>query len=112
MQIGFIEIYDTFAFCILDICISDVPLLRYGPVKDRGSGRYLMYCQWDVILEKLQGLSYPITSNAAAKRIQISNDLVHLLADVIEICSYVKITKDHYLHLLSKSPDSFGPALR
>jgi hypothetical protein len=51
MQVGLPEVNDLFSLGVFDICIPNIPFLRYNPIVDLGSSSDFAYRQGDMLFD-------------------------------------------------------------
>src|SRR5713226_3559261 len=83
MEVRFLKINNSLAMQIFYVRILNVPFFRDGPVKDLSSCWNLMNIQRDTSFDDTQALVKTISRNTAANRVELSDKLVHLLANNI-----------------------------
>ena len=85
MQVRVAEVNDPVAGCVLDPRVADVPLPRDGPVEDLCARRHLVDIERDLATDEAEGLADPVARDAAADRIQLSDQLVHRPPDPLGV---------------------------
>src|ERR1700733_6817562 len=81
LQVTLLEVHDPLAVGALDVGIPDIPLLRYGPVKDRGAAWHLEGLKRNTASDHRQSAPDSVTCDAAADRIQLARKSVQFPAD-------------------------------
>src|SRR5579864_5830605 len=57
MQIAILEVHDALPTRSFDVSITNIPLLRYGPIEDSSSGWYLEGLHGNTVVDPCQGLA-------------------------------------------------------
>src|SRR5436305_12048470 len=78
VQIRFLEINNLLPFGILNPGVTNVPLLRNRPVKNRGAGRHFRDGQGNEFSQGAQRLAQTVTSDAAANGIKFGDRVIEL----------------------------------
>ena len=81
MQVALPEVNNPLSVGRLYVGISDVPLLRHGPVENRRSGRYLESLQGNSALDHGQRTPDSVAGNASANRVKLFCESVQFLTD-------------------------------
>ena len=77
MQVGLTEIDEALATRVFDEGVTDIPLLRYGPIQYRRTARYLMELERNPLGNSLQSRAHAMARNATAERKQLCHKAVH-----------------------------------
>ena len=70
MQARTTEVDDALPVGGCDECVTDIPLIRHGPIKDLGSGGDLRTLERYVLFEDVERRSHAAPGQAAAERIE------------------------------------------
>src|SRR5690242_16230521 len=82
MQSGLTEIDNSAAARVFDVSIMDVPLLGSRPVKYSRAGRDFVNSQRNSLPNTIERRADPITSNAAANRVELRGECMELSSEV------------------------------
>ena len=99
MEIAFLEVNNSFSTGILDVRVSDVPLLRYGPIEDARTGRHFTGMKIDMPLKDAKSLPESIPRDAPADRIQSLHELVHFCSKSFGVKISPEFTQVHMIQL-------------
>ena len=85
VQIVPAKINDPFAAGVLNVGIANVPFAGHRPIKHPSSGGNFVYGKRDETLQAPKCLAKTITSDTAAKRIEIGNQSMHFMPETFEV---------------------------
>src|SRR5579875_1786022 len=80
VQVRLRKIQDFLSAFILYIGITNIPLARYGPVKDLSTRWHFMYAYGDITSKNLERVAHAVSGDAAADRINIPYKCKNIIA--------------------------------
>jgi len=76
VQVALLKVHDPPAGTVLDISVLDVPLLGYGPVKNRRPRGNFNDLKWNALLNHSKRLPNSIAANTPADGVELGGEAV------------------------------------